>query len=212
MSADNFYLIRKDKFGFFVPVMGFASNEETPTIRLNHPRYETIEEAIASVENEYAEYGLSVHPECYQDGEPVLARNEAGTHYTACYMTLPDDYFAPDDPDYVCSCDELKRAWETKVTPVTVTQDHVQFVGTGVYELPPGIRFDFYADGGMDLKKDTDPVTDPDWIRHAYNRGYAAVKHDVSDHQRHISGLAEIEACARLREQFFVKQLVMKPL
>lgn len=67
MSADNFYLIRKDHDHgkpVFVPVMGFASDDEEPTIRGDEPAFPTVGQAFRWASKEYTEYGVQVHEEC----------------------------------------------------------------------------------------------------------------------------------------------------
>ncbi|MFS0885340.1 hypothetical protein [Aeromicrobium sp. 179-A 4D2 NHS] len=66
MSADNYYLIRKHPDGGFVAVMGFMSNEQTPEIdpQKAYRKFDTPDDAIWWADNEYSEYGVSVHPEC----------------------------------------------------------------------------------------------------------------------------------------------------
>lgn len=66
MSADNFYLIRKHPVKGFSAVMGFASSDtdEGLTVPKTAPSFATIDQAIESVIDSYAEYGVQVHPEC----------------------------------------------------------------------------------------------------------------------------------------------------
>lgn len=64
MSADDYYLIRRHPLGGFTPVMGFASNEDTPKATEFHPQYQTVEDALRSAMHDYTEYGVSVHWEC----------------------------------------------------------------------------------------------------------------------------------------------------
>lgn len=63
MSSDNFYVVRRNQNGFSA-VMGFASDGRSPQPRPSQVVYATPEEALASVKNEYAEYGAYIHPEC----------------------------------------------------------------------------------------------------------------------------------------------------
>lgn len=65
MSADNFWLVRRNWPSGFSPVMGFASDETKPDVRADAPVFATPEEALASVLGDYAEYGHSIDPECY---------------------------------------------------------------------------------------------------------------------------------------------------
>lgn len=66
MSADNFYLIRRHPVNGFSAVMGFAScdAEDSLTISDSSVSFPTVDEAIESVIDSYAEYGVQVHPEC----------------------------------------------------------------------------------------------------------------------------------------------------
>lgn len=118
MSADNYWLIRKDNFGKFVPVMGFMSNEQPPFIRARDPRFDTIDEAILSVENEYSEYGTSVHPECHEDAVPRPFKNSEG-HYLNCNSNFAE-YYDDDPSEAACNCLEIEQEWNTYVEPVTV--------------------------------------------------------------------------------------------
>lgn len=68
MSADNFYRIRRHPAGGFTPVHGFASADEEPEVNPNfHQPFPTIDKAIESVIDEYTEYGVSIHPECFDE-------------------------------------------------------------------------------------------------------------------------------------------------
>lgn len=64
MSADNYYLIRNHPDGGYAAIMEFASSDEIGEVKLKDPSYPTVDQAILSVINEYAEYGIEVHPEC----------------------------------------------------------------------------------------------------------------------------------------------------
>lgn len=191
MSADNYWLIRKDKFGLFVPVMGFESNNENPIIRSQDKRYTSFELAVNSIKDEWTEYGIRVHDECWSESIPKYVLTEHG-HFPGCSYNYVD-LLAPED--LKCSCEVLKETWDTFVEPVHV------FVATTDegYNLP--------KDGWEHLRMEptTDPISDKDWVRHAYNRG--SNKHMTeSDHFRHLRGLEEVERTARLREQFLLEQ------
>ena len=116
MSADNFWVVRKDKFGHFAAIMGFASNEEEPTIRPRDPRYETVEEALHSIQDEWSEYGTSVHGECYVDEIPTPDKRDG--HYLECPQSLPKSYW--DDDEYVCKCASILEGWNTYVPSTTM--------------------------------------------------------------------------------------------
>jgi hypothetical protein len=66
MSADNFYLIRKHPVKGFSAVMGFAScdTEDSLVVDASCESFPTMDQAIESVVDSYAEYGVQVHPEC----------------------------------------------------------------------------------------------------------------------------------------------------
>jgi len=80
VSADNFYIIRKDQGGKYVPVMavgrrvaglgGFASADDDYDFVIrphDKPRFDTVREALDWAWDEYTEYGVTVHPECGDD-------------------------------------------------------------------------------------------------------------------------------------------------
>jgi hypothetical protein len=70
LSADNFYLIRKDQAGKYVPVMGFASADDDYDFVINPGstrRFDTLGEALDWACDQYTEYGVSIHPECGDD-------------------------------------------------------------------------------------------------------------------------------------------------
>ncbi|KQO98263.1 hypothetical protein [Leifsonia sp. Leaf264] len=69
MSSDNFYLVRKLSPGQFTPVMGFASDDIRPPASERYGVYPTPDTALAAVIDDWAEYGHSIDPECYLDGE-----------------------------------------------------------------------------------------------------------------------------------------------
>ncbi|MFE6967027.1 hypothetical protein ACFVAJ_18085 [Agromyces sp. NPDC057679] len=76
MSADNFWLVRRVPTGFVV-VMGFESDDSKPQPRGHERVFETPEEALDSVIDDYAEYGHQIDPECFlEDEEWELLKTE----------------------------------------------------------------------------------------------------------------------------------------
>lgn len=76
MSSDNYWLVRRTRDDRFVALMGFNSDEIRPSIdpaRIGDT-FATPELAIASVSGEYAEYGSSIDPECFEPGGVFSAR------------------------------------------------------------------------------------------------------------------------------------------
>lgn len=116
MSADNYYLIRKDRQGFFSPVMGFASDECHPVITSRHPRFVELPDALDFAGAEYTEYGIIIHEECYSDETPTFQK-EANGHYAVCPTrwldSIESEYTSEDFP---CSCEQLEAAWEADYT------------------------------------------------------------------------------------------------
>lgn len=114
MSADNYYLVRKHptrstpEQGIYVALMGFMSEEVQPEVDptyLGYTLFEYPENALASVLNEYAEYGHSIHPECYES-QPVLEppEEEEAPDLTEALRKLLNTYSAEDNsgtPDYI---------------------------------------------------------------------------------------------------------------
>jgi hypothetical protein len=76
MSSDNFWLVRRTRDHRFVPLMGFASDDARPTLDARHlgAGYETPLLALQSVSDEYAEYGASIDPECFESNAVFDAR------------------------------------------------------------------------------------------------------------------------------------------
>lgn len=64
MSADNYGLIRNHPKGGFAALMGFASCDGAPVAEESDPQFDTIDAALASIADDYFEYGISVHAEC----------------------------------------------------------------------------------------------------------------------------------------------------
>lgn len=114
MSSDNYWLIRKDNYGKFVPVMGFDSDESEPFISLRHARYSTIESAVAAVQDEYTEYGVQIHPECHSSDTPLLLKGENG-HYAACVVNYAD-FYSPEE--VACNCETVEENWNTEIPAV----------------------------------------------------------------------------------------------
>lgn len=106
MSADNYYMIRKDRQGFFVAVMGFASVEGSPPIRANSPRFKELHSAMEFASNDYTEYGIRIHDECYSEEPPVLLKRVTTKHYPAC--AAPDSY---EGQTFDCTCEQIKKDW-----------------------------------------------------------------------------------------------------
>lgn len=111
MSADNFYIIRKDPHGLFVPVMGFASNEDLPAIGSRHSRFTTIAAAITYAEADYSEYGTSVHEECLTELPSEL--EERNGHVNGCSL-----FYGETNPKK-CACETIINDWYIKVEPTS---------------------------------------------------------------------------------------------
>ena len=113
MSADNYYLIRKDRQGFYVPVMGFASDDTAPIVRGNQPRFRDLAAAVTYASEDYTEYGVSIHPECKNPEPPVLERTANG-HYSNCWAPeLGDEYGTSP-----CVCARIQADWEQDYSQV----------------------------------------------------------------------------------------------
>lgn len=117
MSADNYYVVRKDAYGFFVPVMGFASSDDhyVPRVESSDSRFKTVKEAVSWALDSYSEYGVSVHPECESDEPSVLELSPAG-HFYDCNMS-DVFYRSYHGVDPVCSCKEVEADWMVRVEP-----------------------------------------------------------------------------------------------
>lgn len=107
MSADNFYLIRKDRQGYFVPVMGFASNDARPSIEEKDPRFIELVSALEFASNDYTEYGIRIDEECYEDEAPTREKDKDTGHYPECLVLLTNEYQA-----FVCVCETIQTGWE----------------------------------------------------------------------------------------------------
>lgn len=82
LSSDNYWLVRRTADNKFSPVMGFASDDLSPTIRDRDPRFDTPSEALNAVISDYAEYGHSIDPECFlsdDEWSQLTAKREAVT-------------------------------------------------------------------------------------------------------------------------------------
>lgn len=71
MSADNYYVVRLHPEGGFTYVMGFASSDEDQydiPVRENrfgwNMSFLSVKDAFKAANEDYSEYGVSVHPEC----------------------------------------------------------------------------------------------------------------------------------------------------
>lgn len=102
MSSDNYWIIRRTANGKFAALMGFASDEVTPKPQADSDEYGTPEQALKAVINDYAEYGHSIHEECYLSFEQWQAQ-EAIYGYVAKEVTglIESGYSARDIVDYV---------------------------------------------------------------------------------------------------------------
>lgn len=121
MSSDNYYIVRKDAYGFFVPVMGFASNDEdgyVPRISSRDKRFTNIKDAINEALNSYSEYGVDVHPECKTNEPSVLDLSPAG-HFYDCDFS--DEFYSKYHNEApVCSCKDIEADWMVFVPPVSI--------------------------------------------------------------------------------------------
>ena len=91
MSADNYYLLRKHPKGGFALVMGFASDDETPSVGEEQESFPTMEAALKEFSDGqkwedsgeggwppyYCEYGLTPHPECFEETSVVTDLEDA---------------------------------------------------------------------------------------------------------------------------------------
>lgn len=96
MSADNYYIIRRHPKGGFSAVMGFESNDDTPVVREDHLRFDTMRDAEVYASGEYTEYGIQIHPECY---ESVTALDSTGGSGVELSMTGQQELFTMDEID-----------------------------------------------------------------------------------------------------------------
>jgi hypothetical protein len=70
MSSDNYYLIRPyisldDYSKYFVVTMCFASDYDIPPISWEDHWFTTLEAANAWAQDQYSEYGVEIHSDCY---------------------------------------------------------------------------------------------------------------------------------------------------
>jgi hypothetical protein len=107
MSADNYYSIRKDRQGFFVPVMGFASNDGPPAVTGKDPRFVELTSALEFSTNDYTEYGITIHEECYSDVPPTREKDVDTGHYPECLVLLSNEY-----QTFECVCETIETEWE----------------------------------------------------------------------------------------------------
>ena len=106
MSSDNYYLIRKDRQGYFAVVMGFASLTEPPAVRANSARFEELFAAMDYAAADYSEYGVIIHEECYSDKPILLVRNKETGHYPTCPTTTVNG-----EQWFDCICGAIEDEW-----------------------------------------------------------------------------------------------------
>lgn len=77
MSADNYYVVRKHPLGGYTYVMAFASDDDPDLlVGVRHPQFITLGEAYDAANQEYSEYGVTLHEEVVQewlDGVTIVA-------------------------------------------------------------------------------------------------------------------------------------------
>lgn len=81
MSSDNYYLVRIHPEGGFGITMGFASDNYLPEVTATNEIFDSIEDALLTAASEYPEYGVEIHPECYDgiaEGVTPKAYTELG--------------------------------------------------------------------------------------------------------------------------------------
>lgn len=66
MSADNYWLVRNHLKGGYAVLMGFASDDTIPAETATGPRFERLVDAITHATEQESEYGVQVHPECFE--------------------------------------------------------------------------------------------------------------------------------------------------
>ncbi len=106
MSADNYFTIRKHPAGGYAAVMGFASDRTEPKATIDHWQFETVPEALAYADEQWTEYGVSIHPEvgyvppATKIAQAVEAEARAESHADCCqwydegassYCKFPED-------------------------------------------------------------------------------------------------------------------------
>lgn len=117
MSADNYFLVRRHPAGGYALVQGFASDvdesgdEHDPDVETRDPQYATVDDAFAAGLREYSEYGVSVHPECFENAAP-----QPGHHHPLCpqpecdYGETDGECMGYEDCHHGCQCRLLARA------------------------------------------------------------------------------------------------------
>ena len=77
MSADNYYVIKRHPSGGYAACMGFASDDEEPTVHPAQNSFPTPMEALIWANEQYSEYGASLDAE-------VTAEFEANKNSCQC--------------------------------------------------------------------------------------------------------------------------------
>jgi hypothetical protein len=117
ISDDNYYLIRQDREGFFVPVLGFASHGVFPIVRGRDMRFVELLDAMMFADRQITEFGTQVADECYST-EPVrLLPVEGSEHYYGCAQASTDETLRVQFPD--CICKKILSEWNEPHLPVT---------------------------------------------------------------------------------------------
>lgn len=97
MSADNGYIIRKNKDGKFVLQMYFASNDYLPPITADTADvFDTLEEAVEyyTVKQFQPEYGLKIYKSCYPQKEINMQTTKfVRKQFSIDAVQLTDDNF-----------------------------------------------------------------------------------------------------------------------
>lgn len=114
-TVGNYYLVRRDRQGFFVPVMGFVSDDAAPIVRERHPRFEDIIEALQYADDDTTEYGVQIHQECYEPDPPTLTFVEEKGHYYGCSQASTAEKIREEYPD--CVCEVIVGEWNKQYLP-----------------------------------------------------------------------------------------------
>lgn len=95
MSADNFYVIRFHPAGGYAAVMGFSSDDnEVREARMSDRHFNDIDDALDWANEQYSEYGVSLHAEVRAQQELETRANGWVSKSDPRIIGLSDDQLA----------------------------------------------------------------------------------------------------------------------
>lgn len=103
--SNDYCLLRKDRQGFYVPVIGKENEKDLPVVTGLDPRFKEMFDALDFISSSYPHMKMKIGVECYVDFLPTLKGRHK--HYFGCPQSSNDSMIR----SLKCSCERVYDEW-----------------------------------------------------------------------------------------------------